>query len=81
MEWIPERIGLKEGFQREKEWKRMKEAWHQGNVMVSLGTGSKVSEGLVKLHAYGVIRECTLFAFFCWLIVKKVYEKKDMSEH
>ncbi|KIR26024.1 calpain-like protease palB/RIM13 [Cryptococcus deuterogattii LA55] len=56
MEWIPERIRLKEGFQREKEWKKMKEAWHQGNVMVSLGTGSKVSEGLVKLHAYGVIR-------------------------
>lgn len=56
MGWIPERIGLKEGFQREKEWKRMKEAWHKGNVMVSLGTGSKVSEGLVKLHAYGVIR-------------------------
>ncbi|OXB33391.1 calpain-like protease palB/RIM13 [Cryptococcus neoformans] len=56
MGWIPERIGLKEGFQREKEWKRMKEAWHKGNVMVSLGTGNKVSEGLVKLHAYGVIR-------------------------
>lgn len=64
MGWIPERIGLKEGFQREKEWKRTKEAWHKGNVMVSLGTGSKVSEGLVKLHAYGVIRECTLSAFF-----------------
>ncbi|ODO06320.1 calpain-like protease palB/RIM13 [Cryptococcus wingfieldii CBS 7118] len=54
--WIPERTVLKGGFQREKEWSRVKEAWERGNVMVSLGTGQSVREGLVKHHAYGVVR-------------------------
>nr|ODN98585.1 calpain-like protease palB/RIM13 [Cryptococcus depauperatus CBS 7855] len=53
--WIPERLNLKDGFKREKEWYRMKEAWLQGDVMVSLGTGEEVREGLVKRHAYGVV--------------------------
>ncbi|WVF66841.1 hypothetical protein IAT40_001583 [Kwoniella sp. CBS 6097] len=53
--WIPERLSLKQGFQREKEWKRVFNAWHNGEVMVSLGTGEKVRDGLVKLHAYGVL--------------------------
>ncbi|WVQ83588.1 hypothetical protein IAT38_005729 [Cryptococcus sp. DSM 104549] len=53
--WIPERLGLREGFQREKEWGRLREAWGKGDVMVSLGTGEVVGQGLVKLHAYGVL--------------------------
>ncbi|OCF58147.1 calpain-like protease palB/RIM13 [Kwoniella mangroviensis CBS 10435] len=53
--WIPERVSLKEGFQREKEWKRIYERWQRGEVMVSLGTGEKVTDNLVKLHAYGVV--------------------------
>ncbi|WVQ73824.1 hypothetical protein IAR50_003405 [Cryptococcus sp. DSM 104548] len=54
--WIPERIVLKGSFQREKEWTRLKEAWEKGHVMVSFGTGQNVREGLVKHHAYGVVR-------------------------
>ncbi|WVQ94450.1 hypothetical protein IAU59_001529 [Kwoniella sp. CBS 9459] len=53
--WVPERLSLREGFQREKEWKRVFHAWRKGQVMVSLGTGERVREGLVKLHAYGVL--------------------------
>ncbi|WVR04018.1 hypothetical protein IAU60_001017 [Kwoniella sp. DSM 27419] len=53
--WIPERLSLREGFQREKEWKRILSAWRRGEVMVSLGTGARVCEGLTKLHAYGVV--------------------------
>ncbi|WWC87652.1 uncharacterized protein L201_002542 [Kwoniella dendrophila CBS 6074] len=53
--WIPERVSLKEGFQREKEWKRLFQHWKEGNIMISLGTGERVSEGLARLHAYGVV--------------------------
>ncbi|WWD16725.1 hypothetical protein CI109_101156 [Kwoniella shandongensis] len=53
--WIPERVGLREGFQREKEWNRIYSAWKRGDVVVSLGTGERVCEGLVRLHAYGVV--------------------------
>lgn len=55
--WIPERIGLRDGFQREKEWRRVKEAWDGGNVIVTLGTGSRGScgDGLVPYHAYAVL--------------------------
>ncbi|OCF34623.1 calpain-like protease palB/RIM13 [Kwoniella heveanensis BCC8398] len=53
--WIPERISLREGFQREKEWKKLSRAWKNGEVMISLGTGERVRDGLVKLHAYGVL--------------------------
>lgn len=57
--WIPERIGLRDGFQREKEWRRVKEGWDKGNVIVTLGTGSRqnVSEGLIPYHAYAVLGE------------------------
>lgn len=55
--WVPERVSLKEGFQREKDWKRIYERWQRGEVMVSLGTGEKVADSLVKLHAYGVVGE------------------------
>ncbi|WWC68846.1 uncharacterized protein I206_102782 [Kwoniella pini CBS 10737] len=53
--WIPERKSFKDGFQREKEWKRIYESWRKGEVMLSLGTGEHVSDGLVKLHAYGIV--------------------------
>jgi len=55
--WIPERIGLRDGFQREKEWRRVKQGWDHGNVIVTLGTGSRqnLSEGLIPYHAYAVL--------------------------
>jgi hypothetical protein len=53
--WIPERLSLKEGFQREKEWKRIYKAWKSGKVLVTLGTGKVVQKELVPFHAYGVI--------------------------
>lgn len=52
--WIPERLSLNSGFQREKEWNRLHEAWGKGWVIVTLGSGSQVAPGLVPLHAYGV---------------------------
>lgn len=58
--WIPERLSLKEGFQREKEWNRIYTAWKKGHVLVTLGTGKVVGAGLVALHAYGVIGEYDL---------------------
>lgn len=45
----------------------MKEVWYKGNVMVSFGIGSKVSEGLVKFYVYGVICECIFFVFFLFV--------------
>ena len=64
--WIPERIGLKDGFQREKEYKRIKAGWDQGDVIVTLGTGSpqNLSEGLIPFHAYAVLGE--LHACHCY---------------
>ena len=53
--WIPERVSLMEGFQREQEWKRVLSAWGKGEVMITLGTGKKAARGLVDLHAYGVL--------------------------
>ncbi|WWC60071.1 uncharacterized protein I303_102634 [Kwoniella dejecticola CBS 10117] len=53
--WIPERLSFRDGFQREKEWSRIYTRWKNGEVMLSLGTGDQVSEGLVRLHAYGVV--------------------------
>lgn len=55
--WIPERVGLREGFQREKEWRRVYEAWKVGRVLVTLGTGEIAPDELVSLHAYGVLGE------------------------
>jgi calpain-7 len=53
--WIPERLDLNSGFQREKEWGRVREAWARGSVIVTLGSGAAGEErGLVRLHAYGV---------------------------
>ncbi|RSH94436.1 cysteine protease [Saitozyma podzolica] len=53
--WIPERISLRECFQREKEWRRISAAWGRGEVLVTLGTGEEGGAGLVPLHAYGVL--------------------------
>ncbi|TXT11061.1 hypothetical protein VHUM_01812 [Vanrija humicola] len=53
--WIPERLNLNTGFQREKEWTRLVAAWKKGSVIVTLGSGKDSSTGLVPLHAYGVI--------------------------
>ncbi|KAI9632395.1 calpain-like protease palB/RIM13 [Dioszegia hungarica] len=53
--WIPERISLREGFQREKEWKRVYSAWTRGEVLVTLGTGKEAERGLIPLHAYAVL--------------------------
>jgi calpain-7 len=53
--WIAERLSLKEGFQREKEWRRIYKAWSEGKVLVTLGTGKVVQRDLVPFHAYGII--------------------------
>lgn len=54
--WIPERLDLNSGFQREKEWNRVSTAWKNGSVIVTLGSGKDAeSKGLVKWHAYGVV--------------------------
>lgn len=56
--WIPERLDLTTGFQREKEWARVHAAWLKGSVIVTLGTGRDAeARGLVKHHAYGVVGE------------------------
>lgn len=52
--WIPEHLDLNSGFRREKEWKRLYEAWQKGRVILTLGSGLNASSGLVPLHAYGV---------------------------
>ncbi len=52
--WIPERLTLASGFQREKEWRRLHAAWGRGSVIVTLGSGRDAAPGLVPLHAYGV---------------------------
>jgi calpain-7 len=54
--WIPGRLSLREGFQREKEWRRLHEGWERGHVLITLGTG-EIANGLVPLHAYGVLGE------------------------
>ena len=61
--WIPERLSLREGLQREKEWRRLFDAWTSGQVLVSLGTGDRVDPEMVPLHAYGVlgIYMCSLY--------------------
>ncbi|GMK56635.1 hypothetical protein CspeluHIS016_0304750 [Cutaneotrichosporon spelunceum] len=52
--WIPERLMLSSGFQREKEWNRLHKAWARGSVIVTLGSGHDAPPGMVSLHAYGV---------------------------
>ncbi|KAK4687428.1 calpain-7, partial [Tremellales sp. Uapishka_1] len=56
--WIPERISLGAGFQREKEWRRVQAAWTDGTVLITLGTGESVqNNSLVSRHTYGVAAE------------------------
>lgn len=52
--WIPERLDLNSGFQREKVWRRLHKAFRDGNVIITLGSGKEVGPELVPLHAYGV---------------------------
>ncbi|EKD04298.1 hypothetical protein A1Q2_01329 [Trichosporon asahii var. asahii CBS 8904] len=52
--WIPEHLDLNSGFRREKEWKRLYDAWQKGQVILTLGSGVNVSEGMVPLHAYDI---------------------------
>ena len=58
--WIPERIGLQEGFQREREWDRIFGAFRKGDVLVTLGSGGAKDRGLVPYHAYAVLGEVYL---------------------
>lgn len=53
--WIPERVSLREGFQREKEWSRVYTAWSKGEVLVTLGSGKEGAGRLIPLHAYAVL--------------------------
>ncbi|EPQ32386.1 uncharacterized protein PFL1_00582 [Pseudozyma flocculosa PF-1] len=60
--WIPEHVFLRHaGFQREKMWCRISEAWSKGECMVTTGTGhfgeqaSPAYEGLVPSHDYAVL--------------------------
>lgn len=56
--WIPEPLDLSHGFQREKEWARLFDAWSKGNVIVTVGSGKDADQyGLTPLHAYGVVGE------------------------
>ena len=60
--WIPERIHLRGGLQREKEWKRIFGSWKRGEVIVTIGTGSRDSlgDGLIPYHAYAILGEWDL---------------------
>lgn len=61
--WIPERISIKgmhNSFDKEKDFQRMFERLHSGDVLITLATGplSKSDEdrtGLVPTHAYAVL--------------------------
>ncbi|KAI3617749.1 hypothetical protein CBS9595_003658 [Malassezia furfur] len=61
--WIPEHITLHApGFQREKTWQRLLQAWQQGTCLLSLGTGAvvdaTVSDALrtfIPLHCYAIL--------------------------
>ena len=54
--WIPERIPLEYGFQKDQEWHRIYSAWKKADVMLTLGSGV-IGGGLVPLHAYTVISQ------------------------
>ena len=64
--WIPERISTAKGsdqddrFDKDKEFKRILDRFHQGHCLVTLATGD-ISEleaeraGLVPTHAYAML--------------------------
>ncbi|KAL4400422.1 calcium-dependent cysteine-type endopeptidase [Malassezia pachydermatis] len=56
--WIPEHIPMHErGFQREKTWARVWDAWQKGHCMLTLGTGAHCShQDLESLHCYGILK-------------------------
>ncbi|KAH8880751.1 cysteine proteinase [Thozetella sp. PMI_491] len=59
--WIPEQIFLQtDDIEPDDTWRRISEAYHQGNALVTLGTGNILPEeqktlGLVKEHDYAVV--------------------------
>ncbi|KAL7419785.1 cysteine protease [Cryptotrichosporon argae] len=59
--WVPERQSMRHGFQREKTWRRVRDAWGRGEVLVSLGTGKRAGarraggRRLVSFHAHAVL--------------------------
>ena len=60
--WIPERLSLTEGLQREKVWRRVREAWERGEILITLGTGERASGRFVNLHAYAVLGQSPLLS-------------------
>jgi calpain-7 len=73
--WIPERISLREGFQREKEWRRILSGFQRGEVLVALGTGKNVRTGLVPLHAYGVLGTSRIMEKHCEAQIAEMREE------
>lgn len=61
--WIPEQIGFQHsGFQREKTWQRLKNAYDKGHVLVTAGTYKKTEKqqlagqvSLIDSHNYAVL--------------------------
>ncbi len=61
--WIPERIsihGQHNNFDKDKDFKRMYERIHSGDVLITLATGHLTKDeeertGLVETHAYAVL--------------------------
>ena len=58
--WLPEHIGLSHaGFQREKTWARVWNAWQRGEVIITAGTGKETRgdgvQPLVRSHDYAVL--------------------------
>jgi hypothetical protein len=70
--WIPERLNLRDDFQREKEWSRLYTAWRKGEVLVTLGTGPRsktkrtsTDRELIPLHAFAVLGQCLFVSLGC----------------
>ncbi|PWN53961.1 hypothetical protein IE53DRAFT_383488 [Violaceomyces palustris] len=59
--WVPEHIFMRHaGFQREKMWRRICDAWKKGHCMITAGTGKfeddeRSWKGLVPSHDYAVL--------------------------
>ena len=61
--WIPERVAIRNNsdeFNKDKEFKRIHERFHQGHCLITLATG-EIPEveadraGLVPTHAYAML--------------------------
>jgi calpain-7 len=58
--WIPEQIRLRDDMVSDEFWTRMSDAYHQGDVLITLGTPKLTSReekylGLVGEHSYAII--------------------------